>query len=814
MLFKEVMNRYSSNKVRVGYPETKVLGDELDSATIYLTNIDEININPYDIVCLTDLNNKDNWYLVANYSRDYVTFTAPYKYDYVVNLMSLTKKLETIILPNLSVTNIGQNRTVEYYIRKAKKWFDEQSSEDGIVLSEDISIPEKLKTMICPELTFNNPTLREYLDALYSLAGCLSKLDFDGNNFKIDYLDLNERNGEMDRQYIDTLGNSAVADNYAKSLESEIDTFISKNTLIEYQPLKSADYVFDSNNAKLLTTRNMYDIVKLIAKNVSVEINVSASGYTDDYDTGELKLQTPLLKLTKFANVEEILLDIDITKYLTTEEIFNTLQTLSAGKYDYTKMYDTNYKNNTLFWKRGNNEINNFNYFQSRNLDWLLGQDRTALEYAVRSALYPKLNEILDEYKVYDVKFNFEEPLYWTLQIPAALENDFNIISLIDFNWKTVVFEIQYQPYDSVRLSIEKKTNMRHPVKMVNNQTDSMVDIEAFGNQASEKIKQLGNEALEFSGHSLGTEIKYELGQTFDDYVLTQLETTHDLDFTYYKGVLYKNFSNRNILTILNRTKRYTSLIDNSESVVRHEIKNKYITVKMGTENDISIGANRYLTRANYAIADVTNRNHKHLYCCGFPTLTNIGNNATYTFEFADNASYGIKRSGTVEDTQYETIEYLKYVDDYGEIEDIGIVFYDNPLKKDVNFAKDFPEYTVNTYGDYVLFNTGLWNIQKDNREHLKLSYNIIFNAENNIILGPAFSSILNDNTVYVYGTEETVDENYNTANLPKTYTHILDGKTRFDFQYNTNYVLFNEHGLVMAINNLDSNLKYIVFNF
>ena len=160
------------------------------------------------------------------------------------------------------------------------------------------------------------------------------------------------------------------------------------------------------------------------------------------------------------------------------------------------------------------------------------------------------------------------------------------------------------------------------------------------------------------------------------------------------------------------------------------------------------------------------------------------------------------------------TDEYLKYVDDYGEIEDIGIVFYDNPLKKDVNFAKDFPEYTTNTYGDYTLFNTGLWNIQKDNREHLKLSYNIIFNAENNIILGPAFSSILNDNTVYVYGTEETVDENYNTANLPKTYTHILDGKTRFDFQYNTNYVLFNEHGLVMAINNLDSNLKYIVFNF
>lgn len=816
MIFKEINNRYNINKVRVGYPDTKVLGDELNSATIYLTNIDEIDINAYDIVCLTDLNGIDNWYLVANYYREYVTFTQPYKYDYVVNLMSLTKKLETVILPNLSITNIGQNRTVAYYIRQARKWFNEQAIEDGIELDNIMGIPYKLNNMICPELTFNAPTLREYLDTLYSLAGCLCELNLietpNGNKyFELSYLDLNERKGEMNRQYIDTLGNSAVADNYAKALESEIDMFVSKNNAIEYQGLKSTDYVFDSNNAKLLTTRNIYDMIKLVAKNVDIDINVVAQGYTDGYGVGELKYTSTVVRLSQFMN-QQILEDIDISKYIVVEEIFNTLETLAAREYNYITMNNTNYKNNTLYWKRSSNEILNFNYYQSHNLDWLLKDDKTALEYALRSALYPLLNDILAKYKVYGTKFNFEEPLYWTVMIPEIYQEDLNLIN-INTTWKNASFEVEYQPYSSIRMSVEKNKDIRHPVNLINNQTDSLVDIDTFGKQAQEKINQLGNDALEFSGHSLGTEIKYEIGQTFDDYVLTQLETTHDLDFTYYKGVLYKNFSNRNIYAILNRTKRYTSLIDNSESVVRHEIKKKYINVSLANPSNINNEVNKYLTISQYAIADVTNRDYEHLYCCGYPVFTNIGNSIIYTFEFMNNSSYGFKRGGTVTDTEYETIEYLKYVDDYGEIQDVAISFYDKPLNINSDFIKDFPKYTDNTHGNNLLFETGLWNIKKDNREHLKLSYNIIFKPTENIILGSAFSSILKDNIVYVHGTNTKVTETYNTDNLEKTLTYKLDGKTAFNFSEYDNYILFNDEGLVMAINNVGKELKYIVFN-
>lgn len=819
MLFKEIKNRYSTDKIRVGYPETKVLGDELDSCTIYLTNINEININAYDIVCVTDLNNVNNYYLVASYSKEYVKFTQPYKYDYVVNLMSLTKKLETVILPNLSITNIGQNRTVEYYIRESEKWFNEQAVEDGIELY-DIVIPDKLKNMICPELTFDAPTLREYLDVLYSLCGCLSKLDLietsDGNKyFQITYLDLNERTGEMDRQYIDTLGSSAVADNYAKSLESEIDEFISKNNLIEYQPLKSNDYVFDSNNARLLTTKNIYDLIRLVVKNVSYDINVSAQGYTDGFNEGQLVYSSGVVKLTTFLNVDEIIKDIDISQYLVTERIFNTLETLGVNEYIYTTMYDKNYKNNTLFWKRGSNEINNFNYYQSKNLGIFLHQDLTALEYAIRSALYQEINDILDEYKTYDIKFTglFDYPLYWTLKLPGAFEFDEGIVQINNSSWQDIILEIEYQPYSSIRMSVEKKNDIRHPISLINNQTDSLVDIDTFGKQSVEKINQLGNDALEFSAHNLGNEIKYKLGQTFDDYVLTKLEIKHDLYYTYYKGVLYKNFSNRNILAILNRTKRYTSLIDNSESIIRHEIKKKYIKVKMGSINDINNDVNKYLKLSPYAIADVKNRDYEHLYCCGYPVLTNINNNVIYTFEFLDNSSYGIKRGGSITNTEYEKIEYLKYVDDFGEIQDISIYFCDEQKNKDINFAKDFPKYTENTHGKNILFNTGSWNIKKDNREHLKLSYNIIFKSDNdNIILGSAFSSILNDNIVYVVGTNEKITETYNTDNLPKTQTYKLNGSTQFNFTGYNNYILFNDEGLVMAINNI-GNLKYIVFN-
>ena len=118
MQVRELNDKYSTTNVRWGIVRNKNLSEQLDSATVVLTNVSNMNIEPYDLIQLTnESGNAENW-LIANVNKDYVTYNAPFKFDYTLDLMSLTKRLETISLPSMSITNIGQNRTIKSYIQR------------------------------------------------------------------------------------------------------------------------------------------------------------------------------------------------------------------------------------------------------------------------------------------------------------------------------------------------------------------------------------------------------------------------------------------------------------------------------------------------------------------------------------------------------------------------------------------------------------------------------------------------------------------------------------------------------------------------
>lgn len=799
MQFREINNKYSIEKIRTGYPTTEVLGDELDSASVFLTDINEIDIEPYDVVELTDLNDEISYCLIANYVKEYATFQEPYKYNYQVNLMSLTKKLETIVLPNLSISNIGQNRAVSYYIRTYAQHFFKEDFE--------VEIPEKLQNMTCPELTFNTPTLRELLDTLYSLNGCLVKLKYNGVKYIITYQDLNERKSEMPREYIATMTSSATADNYVSSLESDIDEFISKDILTEVQMLKSEEYAFDSNNAKLLLTHDIYDLVAVEVKNVEVDFNVKITGYKDGYGKGSI-IATYEGTLKEYLGRYVKLNTFDISGNIVNERIFESLPILKSGAYNPTTMKNELYKNNTLYFKRGSNSIDNFNFYQTGNLDWILGQDDTAFNQLVRIHANSYINNYLDNLKFYGFLEIGSYQAYWVFEpLNTAVDN---VNKVVD-SWKNAVLEIDYIPYTSSRFGIEKN-KYSHSVEMFNNQTESMVDIESFSRQSLEKVRQLGNDALEFSARNQGTEIMYELGMTFNDYILAKLETIHYLDQTYYKGILYKNFSNRNIQTILNRQKRYTALQDASESIVRHEVIKKEFNVAFS--NSVYQTTPYLRDIAKYVKFTTITNTIPNEQVVGYilPTYVMAGNAFIYTIEFADTASYGINRNGVIVGTEYETLQYLKYVNDYGEIYGITLDFY-----KDYNhtedFARYFPEENTATQGKELLFSSGLYDILKDNREHLKISYELLFKSDR-FVVGNAFSSIIGNNEVKVKAVDFTINELTDTSsygNYDYDFTYILNGEYRFNGEIGNNYILYNENGLVLGINNFNEKNNYIV---
>ena len=78
--------------------------ETLDSGTIILPQLDsEIEIEPFDLVKITGDNIKTRFLLVDTYTCTQ-TCLNPAIYKYEITLCSLIKKLEGIILPNLTIT--------------------------------------------------------------------------------------------------------------------------------------------------------------------------------------------------------------------------------------------------------------------------------------------------------------------------------------------------------------------------------------------------------------------------------------------------------------------------------------------------------------------------------------------------------------------------------------------------------------------------------------------------------------------------------------------------------------------------------------
>ena len=80
MKIRECSNLYSSNNVRRGIVRAENLSDELDCATVIVTQVPKMDVQPYDLIELTNENNELEYWLVANYQRKNVSFK-PVKYD-------------------------------------------------------------------------------------------------------------------------------------------------------------------------------------------------------------------------------------------------------------------------------------------------------------------------------------------------------------------------------------------------------------------------------------------------------------------------------------------------------------------------------------------------------------------------------------------------------------------------------------------------------------------------------------------------------------------------------------------------------------
>ena len=253
--------------------------ETLDSASIHLTNIyeeDRLHINPYDYCYIYDLDSDFiKYFVIDNYVESFVNITGNI-YDYQINLMSPTKWLEKIQLPNRTILHSlvsGQLTITQHlqhflsiYIPKIKltkdgvNWSYDYLIDFSELLDETSEIYQKFNVK-CPDLSWNNPTLREVINTLMSVVGCIVKID----NRKLSYLDLRANPNAF-------LIPTGKAFDFKKSLSSDsyvntITTF-AENLLGEDNRVKNEMLGFrDKDNVILKHDENLYITTSLpIAK--------------------------------------------------------------------------------------------------------------------------------------------------------------------------------------------------------------------------------------------------------------------------------------------------------------------------------------------------------------------------------------------------------------------------------------------------------------------------------------------------------------------------------------------------------------------
>lgn len=172
---------------QIGMVIKETLTEELDSATLILNNVTRTLFEAFDEVVITLENNK-KYYMYVNTSSEAIFNYEAHTYSYTLQLISQTKILERIILPNLKIRHSlnGRKNTIQWYVEKVVlPYITRQVS--GITMS--LRFSSFTAKYDCPEIEWNHPTAKQVLnDLLGTISNNPSLIKI--ANHKLDYVNL------------------------------------------------------------------------------------------------------------------------------------------------------------------------------------------------------------------------------------------------------------------------------------------------------------------------------------------------------------------------------------------------------------------------------------------------------------------------------------------------------------------------------------------------------------------------------------------------------------------------------------------------
>lgn len=446
---------------------TENYNETLDSAVIRISHLTSriTDLEPFDKVILRDETHrlKDKYMCVDTYTET-IESLDPYIYNYDISLFSETKELENIILPNLSITQLKNNkRTVSDYLgRYLTLYGPKLRTADGFIAKYAFDATNYDFTIFdveCPETQWNAPTLREVLTTLMMVVDCIPVV----RNNKIGYINLTERKSDISSDsHINYIQRSQSSEDYVSELkmnmvnvmQTSLDGVKQTVNRIEHMTFRTEDdsYVLTDENYCLKT---QFPILRVKHLWMYFQLLNRKGNVIGSINTYKVDLCGILLK------------NGDVKQVLYEQTEYNALPLVRYNPSN----FDTISQNMSIYYTRYSNIISGFTQLSKQT--WIFDNKISTLNV---------LKQLIAEYCNATDGEMYEST-------SSTLVTQTNV-------YFSTFFDIEYETTGDAVFQAGKKLAQSHERVVNDNQTFSFVDSYNQGFMEYQKANRLGNQQL------------------------------------------------------------------------------------------------------------------------------------------------------------------------------------------------------------------------------------------------------------------------------------------------------------------------------
>ena len=678
--------------------------EELDSLTFTISNINQIQLEPFQNVIIVFDDNTRRHMLVNTWVEEVASIYG--LKTYTINCISETKKLERVQLPNMTITQpLGlaneDKRKYDLYLTRAMKYSDKIYPE--LRYSEELL--NRMSSEIAVEEQFNSPNFKEYLNSILTKISGVCRVE----NNVIGYLDLSKK---------------------GKSINESKILFRNKSQTIEdyYSDIRTDLQGVQSDRSTIFTER------------VGIR---SPENAVITYDNGVIKLSHNINYIEKIDFIGNVKINGKETPFRQT--IFDKDHPFVKEKAEYDTLYVSNdltpignlsqFKRYNIFYTRGTNVIDGLFYNEKL---WFLGLD--SVFNAIEGIIALSISQI-DEYVGKTI--TFDDARDFTFEVTYSALDDVSTEFSKEKATRSVIRDNQVDSIVDLekfaKAQQEKINRLGNETLEINARYDSLEEIPSLMDYIDDYI--LAEREIVF--HRDYIDFK---GVLYKDYVKKNL----------FYGVNAKRRSTQLIMgneavtrkELTKETYKFSYSDDNgNKRFQRYVLGNVVVSQEDNVIGNIS-PYDFYPIKIAGAVSYFDDGSQTNLYKLE-PDVRKAGMNVFVNFKWYDNINVGMKvtfKEKGIINTLFNskggyTQEYVPYTDENGELVSVRLYMWDefNNPSFTLEDVDNFPDVSIDLLDNNSLFYSKTLERYKDNREILNETFQFNFQAEDGIIVTERF---------------------------------------------------------------------------